>query len=494
MRTSVWSAGMAGAVLAACIGMRDASAQLPAFPGAQGFGAAATGGRGGEVFHVVNTLNTNTGTYEGVNGYNRGTLRWCILTEASSAPRTIVFDVSGTVTLTSQITIENPNMTVAGQTAPTQGLSTAARPWLIEAGGNLVIRYVRNRLGKGNGQDSIGVEGGTNMIFDHVTSTWSNDEALSVAKNGTMVTVQNSMIYEGLNHSGHGYGSLIRPDIDSKVTYHHNLYANNYSRNPRPGTYNSKTLDFDFRNNVVYNWGDRAGYSGGSSEGNPEYVNMNFVGNYAIAGTSTTNNATRAFNIDQNAAMTAYQSGNLIDSDKDTDRDGVDTGWGMFYDDPATNGTLTQAASPLPLAAVPVTTSSAADAYNDVLDYSGSFWWNRDTADAAHRQPGAHPDGVDHRRPDRGRRVSHAADDQRVRPIGTPTTTACRMGGRRVMVSTPIWRPIATTTSTRTDTRILKSISTTSARGRRRPPSVGREATGRYRPQRQLGCVAAVAI
>ena len=366
-------------VVAALIPPPTVSAQLPAFPGAQGFGAAATGGRGGEVFHVVNTLNTNAGTYEGPDGYNRGTLRWALLSEASSLPRTIVFDVSGTVALTSQITFENSNMTVAGQTAPGQGLSTSGRPWLFESGNNLVIRHVRNRLGRNGGQDSMGVEGGTNIIFDHVTSTWSNDEALSVAKDGTLVTVQHSFIYEGLNHSGHGYGSLIRPDIDSKVSYHHNLYANNESRNPRPGTYNSRTLDFDFRNNVVYNWGDRAGYSGGSSEGNPEHVNMNFVGNYVIAGPSTINNFNSAFLTDNNADLRAYQADNLIDSDRDSVRDGVDTGWGMFE---VEAGTLTQVASPHPLAAIPVTTSTAADAYDDVLDHAGSFWWNRDSADA----------------------------------------------------------------------------------------------------------------
>src|SRR5262245_65191315 len=131
------------AFLAAGLASQITLAQLPAFPGAEGFGANASGGRGGEVFHVVNTLNTNVGTYEGPNGYNRGTLRWCLLTEASSAPRTVVFDVSGTVTLSSQITIENTNMTVAGQTAPDQGLSTTSRPWLIDEGsGNIVLRYV----------------------------------------------------------------------------------------------------------------------------------------------------------------------------------------------------------------------------------------------------------------------------------------------------------------------------------------------------------------
>ena len=340
----------------------------------------ATGGRGGEVFHVDNLANTNVGTYEGPNGYNHGTLRWCILNEASSLPRTVVFDVSGQVSLTSQITMEGSNITIAGQTAPGQGLSSAGKPWLIESGGNLVIRYIRNRLGKTGGQDSIGVEGGSNIIFDHVTSTWSNDELLSVAKDGNLVTVQNSFIYEALNNNqGHAYGSLIRPDVDSKVTYHHNLYADNESRNPRPGTYNSKTLDFDFRNNVVYNWGLSAGYSGGSSEGNPEHVNMNYVGNYAIAGPSTYDHVNLAFHTEINAALQAYQSGNLIDSDLDTNRDGVDTGWDMFA---VEAGSLTQMASPFAFSGVPVTTQSAAEAYDSVLDYAGSFWWNRDSADA----------------------------------------------------------------------------------------------------------------
>jgi hypothetical protein len=357
---------------------QDASGQLPAFPGAQGFGAAASGGRGGEVFHVNSLANTNVGTYEGANGFNRGTLRWCLLSEASSAPRTIVFDVGGAVPLTSQITIENSNMTVAGQTAPGQGLSTQGRPWLFESGSNLIVRHVRNRLGRNGGQDSMGVEGGTNIIFDHVTSSWSNDEALSVAKDGNFVTVQNSMIYEGLNHSGHGYGSLIRPDIDSKVSYHHNLYANNESRNPRPGTYNNRTLDFDFRNNVIYNWGDRAGYTGGSEGTTPEPVNMNFVGNYTIAGPSTHNNWNSAFVISSNGSLTAYQSGNLVDADLDAARDGVDTGWNMFE---VEAGSLTQRATQHPLAVHPVTTHTAAQAYDNVLDHAGSFWWNRDTAD-----------------------------------------------------------------------------------------------------------------
>jgi pectate lyase len=394
-----------------------AAQQLPAFPGAQGFGATATGGRGGEVFHVTSLAAGSTGTYEGPNGYNRGTLRYCILSEVSSLPRTIVFDVGGSITLSSQITIENGNMTIAGQTAPGQGVSTYAKPWLIESGNNIVIRYIRNRLGRGNGVDSMGVEGGSNIIFDHVTSSWSVDEALSVAKSGTNVTVQNSLIYEGLNYSSHGYGSLIRPDVDSKVSYHHNLYANNLSRNPRPGSYNNKLLEFDFRNNVIYNWGDQAGYTGGASETATEYVNMNYVGNYLVAGPSTpagqksstafTMDASGFYNLATNSvvssprdyiALKTYQSGNLIDANHNGALDGADTGWGMFLakGQGATNGSTVTGPYPDfnygPNNTVPaklnaahsfpaVTTGTAAQAYDNVLDYAGSFWWNRDTAD-----------------------------------------------------------------------------------------------------------------
>jgi hypothetical protein len=112
----------------ACLACAPAAAQLPAFPGAQGFGALATGGRGGEVFHVNSLSNGNTGTYEGPNGFNRGTLRWCLLTETSNLPRTIVFDVGGQITLTSQITIENSHITLAAPAKRRRDRASPRRP------------------------------------------------------------------------------------------------------------------------------------------------------------------------------------------------------------------------------------------------------------------------------------------------------------------------------------------------------------------------------
>ena len=145
-------------------------------------------------------------------------------------------------------------------------------------------------------QDSITFAGGdgagdtvaTNMIIDHVSASWSEDEVLSVTNNNTNVTVQYSMMTDSLT-SNHEYGSLLRAKVDSQVSFHHNLYGNDRSRNPRMGSYNNATLTLDFVNNVIYNWSFRAGYAGGGSDsGTPtEKANANWVGNYAIAGPAT---------------------------------------------------------------------------------------------------------------------------------------------------------------------------------------------------------------
>src|SRR5204863_2518834 len=169
--------------------------------------------------------------------------------------------------------------------------------------------------------------------------SWSEDEVISVAgatNHATNVTVQNSTMSEALKN-GHQYGALIRNNQSVQVSYLHNLFSQNQSRNPRPGTYLNTTLDFEFQNNVIYNWSDRAGYTGGASETDTENVNMNYVGNYLIAGPSTPagSKRTTAFTKDISNApkdplnLHFYQSGNKIDSDGDATRNGVDTGWGM---------------------------------------------------------------------------------------------------------------------------------------------------------------------
>jgi hypothetical protein len=278
----------------------NAMALVPAFPGAEGFGAYALGGRGGDVYHVTNLYDNGAGS-----------LRYGISSAGgtSSTPRTIVFDVSGTIPLASAINVNKSYITIAGQTAPGDGICIRDHRINVKAS-NLVIRYIRSRLGDESltEEDGIWIQNGSNIIMDHISASWSVDEVFSCSTDTnnpllTNVTVQWSIISEALNHSihgkgDHGYGALIRGCHDEKFTYHHNLWAHNASRNPRPGNYDSTVsggnpywddpcgLLFDFRNNVIYNWeGSRPGYDADLDS----ICRYNYVGNWAKAGVNGTN-------------------------------------------------------------------------------------------------------------------------------------------------------------------------------------------------------------
>src|SRR3954452_1919522 len=413
----------------------SASAQLPSFSGAEGFGGTFTGSApaGGWVSNsTVYHVTTTAGTLDGNGKPVQGTLRGAFYDYANpSSPkqqisnRVVVFDVGGTFDVSANsLDIKTANnIYVAGQTAPSPvtvyGNTTQITKSNNTMTSNVILRYMTFRKGTGNGADAITFAGGsgpgdtvaTNMIIDHVSATWSEDEVLSVANNNTNVTVQYAMMTDSLT-SGHQYGSLIRPKVNSQVTYQHNLYGNDKSRNPRAGSYLNQQLDLDFRNNVVYNYSDRAGYTGGASETDTEYVNLNYVGNYVIPGPSTpvgtssntafTMDVSSFYNLTTNSviatpkdpiALQIYQSGNLIDSNHNAVRDGIETGWGMFI---ASDGTTTKpypdfnygpnsslpAKSATPFNYVPVTTQPAAAAYNQVMSYVGNWWWNRDAIDS----------------------------------------------------------------------------------------------------------------
>lgn len=379
-----------------------AQAQNPFFSGAEGFGGTidGTAPAGGwfsnaTIYHV-----TTTEDLEDSNGKPaQGTLRRAFLDselKQNGGNVIVVFDVGGTFELTQgKLDIKNiSNYYVAGQTAPSPVTIYGNTTQITHSSGketkNIALRYLSFRKGSGDGSDAVTFAGsglGSHLIFDHLSASWAEDEILSVTNNNTEVSIQYSIMHDALV-SNHAYGSLLRPKIDSEVSLHHNLYANNSSRQARFGTYDNKILTADFRNNVVYNWRDRASYSGGSSDDEQETANINYVGNYLVAGPNTTGNPSRAFSVDKNTDTSVYQTGNFIDPDDapggspaDGVVDGVDNGWAMFaVSTPVTDQTLTQLASPVAVPAV--TTQSAPDAYNQVVDYVGNFWWNRDQIDS----------------------------------------------------------------------------------------------------------------
>lgn len=275
--------------------------QQLAFPTAEGFGAYSKGGRGGQVLYVTN-LNDN----------GEGSLRWAV---EQQGPRTVVFAVSGTIELKKRLNIENPYLTIAGQTAPGDGICLKGETVKILTH-DVIIRYLRVRLGDGKfgeggtnqGKDAIDISVGEDIIVDHCSAGWSLDEAVSAStKNPTLtrVTVQWCFITEGLNVDHHGFGSLIRGTGGAKYSYLHNLYAHNVGRNPRPGNYNVNSFDkdpqgllLDFRNNVIYNWGgEHAGYNNDSIS----VTRLNYVGNYLISG------------VDSKATGIAYSTGSAYD-------------------------------------------------------------------------------------------------------------------------------------------------------------------------------------
>ncbi len=348
-------------VLAALAGGAQA---LPAFPGAEGPGSTASGGRSYSVYHVTNLNDTGAGSFREA------------ITGTGASNRIVVFDVGGTIWLSNLPTDHwlrtgANNITVAGQTAPGGGIVIYGQGVKF-TGTNVVIRNIHFRSGDAQDptRDDLWLQT-KDSIVDHCSAEWATDEGISSTDAARNTTVQYSIIAEGLNYNGHSYGGMIGFDTPGEVvTYHHNLFAHNKSRNPRIGNVNSIVNVVDFRNNAVYDWISNCGYSGDNEEGD-----VNFIGNYYIAGPSTST-STKAFSGGSGGKTNIYQSGNKIDSNKNGVFDGTDTGWGMFTGSYGTSPGGTAYTVPT------VYTQTADDALQTVLNYAGAFWWNRDTVDA----------------------------------------------------------------------------------------------------------------
>lgn len=282
-----------------------------AFPGAEGAGRFAVGGRGGRVLRV---------THLGDAG--PGSLRAAV---EADGPRTVIFDIGGVIRLASPLTVRRDRITIAGQTAPGGGITLRDHP-LIVAADDVVIRHIRSRLGDESGveADAVSVERGRRIILDHISASWSVDETLSVGSRYSPpergiydVTVQWSLIAESLNASGHakgdhGYGSLVRGGHGARMTFHHNLWAAHRARMPRPGNYNPPSVDpegprFEFRANVFYDWsGGHAGYNA-DTESLSAYA---FIGNAYIPGPDS---AGRWAFEESNPLARAWFEGNAMD-------------------------------------------------------------------------------------------------------------------------------------------------------------------------------------
>ena len=245
---------------------------LIAFPGADGYGKYTTGGRGGKVYYV--TRNDDCPD----NNLVKGTLRWA-LRDGDNSPRTVLFETSGTIYLTSALTIKS-NTSLLGHTAPGGGVCVAGYPLKINGVSNVIVRYMRFRAGDIPNQSLTGLdlENAQNVIIDHCSITWSMEECLT-AYDTDYTTVQWSIIGEGLYNSKNSKGARAYATQwgGEHSTMHHTLLTNSHSRSPRfNGVRNKSTnkgdhdyqVDSEFANNVVFNWG--LSYGG---EFNPEVNN-----------------------------------------------------------------------------------------------------------------------------------------------------------------------------------------------------------------------------
>ncbi|WP_304066548.1 pectate lyase family protein [Pedobacter glucosidilyticus] len=354
------------------------TAQPIAFPEAEGFGKYTTGGRGGKVYIVSN-----------LDDDGEGSLRAAV---TAKHPRMVVFAVSGTIHLKSRLNISK-NITIAGQTAPGDGICIADYPVSL-VGDNIIIRYLRFRMGDryqntgkvaGSGSDdAMSISKRKNVMIDHCSFSWSTDEVLS-AYGGDSTTLQWNIISEPLNYSyhfeegdtdfeKHGYGGIWG---GSNLSAHHNLFIHCNSRTPRfNGARLGSTDEFvDFRNNVIYNWGHNNVYGG-------EGGKYNIVNNYYKFGSSTNKNVLyRIVNpsVDKSGKHGQfYVAGNAVYKSSETTKNNRK---GIYFDKKADSLSKEKAIVEQSFKVIEDVNQSAKKAYKLVLKDVGASY-KRDTLDS----------------------------------------------------------------------------------------------------------------
>jgi pectate lyase len=330
-----------------------------AFPGAQGYGASAAGGHDGRKIFVTN-----------LNDSGPGSLRSAV---TASGPRNVVFRVGGSIALQSTLNIRNPYLTVDGSNAPGHGIMLRDHGIVVRTH-DVILRQFRIRIGDqdvhrsdlnirydaGDGEYALDfIDGAHDDLADHLSLSWATNKILSTTKLSDRITIQWCILSESLNIDGHGYASLAG---GNRVTWHHNLFAHNFSRNPRF----QGAVDADFRNNVVYDWGEKSTYG--------EFDRLNFVGNYFKPGPSTVQ---KPLLFHDGLAFVAPGSlffmGNILEGDAKVSA----KNWkgSAFYFD------RKRLAASAPFPAPAITHDTALEAFHKVLAGSGATRPHRDAVD-----------------------------------------------------------------------------------------------------------------
>lgn len=389
----VTSALTAFALVALCSAV-CAAHRLPAFPGAEGFGADTPGGRGGRVIFVTNLEDYHPDTEEPIPGSLRAAC-------TTPGPRIVVFRVSGTILLKDKLVITEPFITIAGQTAPGDGICLRRCSMAIGDAEHpvrdVIIRHLRIRPGPDGPQhyndvDAISVEHANNVIIDHCSLSWDVDETLSIKSvwwyTGRKqyylethdITVQYCIVSESLNKSRHQAHvpagqigahskSLMIDGGANRVSLHHNLIMHGDMRNPLfPCEYEDPII-VDFVNNVVYNFGVRAGHSHKKEN---HKVDLNFVGNYYIMGPNSTKVPSLSLGVD----TCVYAHGNIGPLRTSLDQDEYA---GVRWEGPREREGLK--ASKRFDVAPPVATHSYTEAYKLALAEAGATLPKRDAVD-----------------------------------------------------------------------------------------------------------------
>ncbi len=347
------------------------NAQQIAFPTAEGYGKYSKGGRGGVVYEVTN-----------LDDSGEGSLRAAV---EAAEPRTVVFRISGTVELESPLRIKHPFITIAGQTAPGDGICIKKHPLIIEAN-HVIIRYLRVRLGNESGDDSDAVSSRytKHIILDHISASWSVDETMSIYHCDS-ITVQWCIISESMfnsNHikGSHGFGGIWGSNYGS---YHHNLIAHHGSRNPRMASGSGYT---DYRNNVIYNWGYNSCYGGENQQsGNPKFYfsKFNMVANYYKPGPATEPGETSyriaspSMRNDKSDFGKWHISDNVIEGNDKVTADN----WNGGVQPSGGESNLPFIKLEEPWQSMPINRQTAREAYNAVLEKAGATLPKRDPID-----------------------------------------------------------------------------------------------------------------